>query len=63
MIIIINSSYFIKRGASQKRRLFLKIENIPDLFSYDREDKIIENIDLKYSSNQAFFMRNSVQMY
>ena len=31
-----------------KRRPFLKIENIPDQLSDDREGLIMENVDFKY---------------
>ena len=32
-----------------------KMKNIPDLLSYDKEGKIIENIDFEYFCNRASF--------
>ena len=34
------------------------MKNIPDLLSYDKEGKIIENIDFEYFCNRASFMGN-----
>ena len=37
------------------------MKDTPDIFSH--EGKIMENIDFKYSGNQASFMDNSVSNY
>ena len=42
-------------GFPKKDARFLKLKNIPEPLSDDKECKIIENIDLKYFSNRASF--------
>ena len=51
----VRTTWFFENDAS-----FTKLKNILNLLSYDREGKIIENIDFKYLSKRASFMRNPV---
>ena len=54
-MIIHNSQTHLTYRVSQKRCPFLNNpKNIPNLLCYGNEGKIIENIILKYFSNQAF---------
>ena len=46
---------------SPKNGHFSTLKDSPDIFSH--EGKIMENIDFKYSGNQASFMDNSVSNY
>ena len=49
---------------SQKDACFLKLKNIPDLLSDEKESKIMENIDFSHFSNSAAsFMGNPVFAY
>ena len=49
------------KGFSKKDGRFLKLKNISDLLCYQKEGKIMENIDFSYFSNLASFIGNPVE--